>query len=63
MNNARNTKKINHTNNNTRVNPEARWEDYAENDTRKIGTVKWTEVVQDRETQRRIAREVLTLLG
>jgi len=63
MDNARNTKKINHTNNNTRGNRKARWEDDVQNDTRKIGTVNWREVVQDRETWRRITREVLTVLG
>jgi len=63
MDDARNTKKINHTNNNTRGNTKARWDDDVENDTRKIGTVKWREVVQDWKTWRRITREVLTLLG
>jgi len=39
-----------YANNNTRGNPKARWEDDVESDTRKIGTVNWREVVQDRET-------------
>jgi len=63
MDDARNTKEINHANNNTRGNPKARWEDDVENDTRKIGNVNWREVVQNRETWRRIARQVLTLFG
>jgi hypothetical protein len=49
--------------NNTRGNPKVRWEDDAENDTKKIGTANWTKVVQDMETWRRITREVLTVLG
>jgi len=52
-----------YTNNNTRGNPTARWEDDVESDTREIGTVNWRDVVQDRETRRRIIGEVLTVLG
>jgi len=44
-------------------NPKAGWEYDVESDTRKIGTVNWREVVQDRETRRRITGEVLTVLG
>jgi hypothetical protein len=52
-----------YTNNNTRGNPKARWEHDVKNDTRKIGTVNWREVVQNRETWRRITTEMLTVLG
>jgi len=48
-----------YTNNSTRGNPKARWEDDVQNYTRKIGTINWREVVQDRETWRRITTEVL----
>ena len=52
-----------YTNNNVRGDARARWEDDVENDTKKIRTLNWREVVQDRETWRRITGEVLTLLG
>jgi hypothetical protein len=52
-----------YTNNKTRGNPKARWELDVENYTRKTGTVNWREVVQDRETRRRITEELLPVLG
>jgi len=52
-----------YTNDNTRGNPKAGWEDDVESDTRKIGTVNWREVVQDKETMSGIIGEVLTVLG
>jgi hypothetical protein len=43
--------------------PKARWKDDVENDVKKIGSVNWRQVAQDRDGWRSVIGEALILLG